>query len=40
MPTDVPQRPLVQRLFWFVALWSAGVAAVTLAGLAIRSMLG
>jgi hypothetical protein len=25
-----PQRPLAQRLLWFVALWLAGVGTVTL----------
>lgn len=29
----------VRRLLWFAALWLAGVAAVTLVGLAIRAVL-
>lgn len=35
-------RPMplwVRRLAWFVGLWAAGVAAVTLVGLAIRAVL-
>ncbi len=32
-------EPLRSRLGWFVALWAAGVAAVGLAGLAIRLVL-
>jgi hypothetical protein len=28
-----------KRLLWFVGLWAAGVAAVTLVGLAIRMVL-
>jgi preprotein translocase subunit Sss1 len=28
------------RMLWFVALWAAGVLAVTLVGFAIKLMLG
>jgi hypothetical protein len=31
-----PQRPLTQRLLWFVALWASGVATVTIVGFGIR----
>lgn len=31
---------LPKRLFWFIALWSAGVLAVGLVGLAIKLALG
>jgi hypothetical protein len=34
-----PQRPLATRLAWFVALWLAGVGAVALLALLIRSVL-
>lgn len=37
--TEVPQRPLWQRLLWFVALWAGGVAAVGVVGLLIRLVL-
>jgi len=30
------QRPLLQRLAWFVALWAGGVATVTILGYGIR----
>ena len=30
---------MLVRLLWFVALWVAGVAALALVGLAIRSLL-
>ena len=30
---------LARRLLWFVALWAAGVAAVTVVGLIIKLML-
>jgi hypothetical protein len=30
---------MLARLLWFVALWVAGVAALALVGLAIRSLL-
>ena len=40
---DPPQRPvrggLAMRLVWFAALWVAGVAAVGLLALLIRSAL-
>ena len=37
----VPQPPgsLATRLLWFAGLWLAGVAAVALVGLLIRSVL-
>jgi hypothetical protein len=31
--------PAARRLLWFVGLWAAGVAAVTLLGLGIRLVL-
>ena len=34
-----PEPPLAQRLLWFVALWLAGVLAVTAVGLLIRAVL-
>ena len=34
------ERPsLLKRLLWFVALWVAGVAAISIVGLAIKLML-
>jgi hypothetical protein len=30
------QRPLWQRLLWFVALWAGGVATVTIVSYGIR----
>jgi hypothetical protein len=30
------QRPLTQRLLWFIALWAGGVATVTIVGYGIR----
>jgi hypothetical protein len=30
MQIKPPQRPLAQRLLWFVALWLAGVGTVAL----------
>ena len=30
------QRPLWQRLLWFVALWAGGVATVAIVGYGIR----
>jgi len=35
MPGE-PQRPRASRLFWFAALWLAGVCAVGLVSLLIR----
>ncbi len=35
VPTQ-PQRPLLQRLLWFVALWAGGVATVATVGYGIR----
>jgi len=34
-----PQRPLATRLLWFAVLWLAGVCAVALLALLIRSVL-
>jgi uncharacterized protein DUF2474 len=34
-----PAPPLATRLFWFVTLWLAGVAAVGAVALAIRQLL-
>ena len=34
-PPEMP-RPLAQRLLWFVALWAAGVGAVSIVGYGIR----
>jgi hypothetical protein len=41
MPAEpsAPQRPLVSRLLWFVALWLLGVGAVGLLAMLIRSVL-
>jgi len=33
---DQPPRPLAQRLFWFVALWLAGVGTVAIISLVLR----
>lgn len=33
------RNPVGKRLIWFLALWLAGVGAVTLVGLAIRMFL-
>jgi hypothetical protein len=33
------ERPLYQRLLWFIGLWAGGVLTVTLIGLAIRAVL-
>ena len=33
---NATQRPLWQRLLWFVALWAGGVATVTIVGYGIR----
>jgi hypothetical protein len=33
------QHSLVHRLLWFVALWLAGVSALSAVGLLIRSVL-
>jgi hypothetical protein len=30
------ERPLGQRLMWFIALWAAGVGAVALLSLVLR----
>lgn len=34
-----PRSRLPMRLLWFIGLWLAGVAAVALVGLLIRSVL-
>ena len=41
MTTPPPggQAPLLQRLGWFVLLWLAGIAAIGLVALLIRSVL-
>jgi hypothetical protein len=36
MQIKPPERPLTQRLLWFVALWLAGVGTVTLISFALR----
>lgn len=33
------EKPLWQRLFWFVLLWACGVGAVAVIGLLIRLVL-
>lgn len=38
-PSPGNQLPLLQRIGWFVVLWLAGIAAVGLAALLIRSVL-
>ncbi|UYO44415.1 DUF2474 domain-containing protein [Rhodopseudomonas palustris] len=35
-----PKTPLPRRLLWFVALWLAGVGAVTLISLLLRLWIG
>lgn len=35
-----PPRSRVKRLGWFVALWAAGVLAVTVVAYAIRLVIG
>jgi len=34
--TSPPERPLAQRLLWFVALWLGGVGTVTLISYGLR----
>ena len=34
------EKGVVRRLLWFVGLWLAGVAAVSLVGLSIKLVLG
>lgn len=34
-----PPNSRIKRVLWFVALWLGGVAAVSLVGLVIRSVL-
>ena len=36
MQIKPPQRPLTQRLLWFVALWLAGVGTVVLVSFLLR----
>ncbi len=36
MPPDPGQRPLSQRLLWFVVLWLCGVGTVALVSFALR----
>ena len=36
MQDKSPQRPLAQRLLWFVALWLGGVGAVALVSFALK----
>jgi hypothetical protein len=38
--TDMQKGAIARRLLWFVGLWLAGVAAVSLVGLVIRMFLG
>ena len=35
-PAPETERPLAQRLLWFVALWAGGVATVAIVGYGIR----
>ena len=36
MPTEPNQRPLAQRLLWFVTLWLGGVGTVALISFGLR----
>jgi hypothetical protein len=36
MPPERPQRPLPERLLWFVLLWLAGVGTVALVSFGLR----
>jgi hypothetical protein len=36
---DATRPPLHRRLFWFVALWAAGVGTVALVAYALRGVL-
>ncbi len=36
MPITTEQRPVWQRLLWFVALWAGGVLTVAAIGYAIK----
>ena len=36
MQVKPPERPLAQRLIWFVALWLAGVGTVALVSFALK----
>ena len=40
MQIKPPERPLAQRLVWFVALWLAGVGAVALASIVLKLWIG
>lgn len=36
MPQNGPQKPLAQRLLWFVALWLAGIGALAIVAYTLR----
>jgi hypothetical protein len=36
MPRGESQRPLLQKLLWFVALWLLGVGTVTIVAYGLR----
>ncbi len=36
MTRDVPDRPLVQKLAWFIALWLLGVGTVAIVAYGLR----
>ena len=36
MQIKPPERPLAQRLLWFVALWLGGVGTVALVSMALK----
>ena len=40
MQVKEPQRPLAQRLLWFVVLWLGGVGTVTLISFALKLWIG
>jgi hypothetical protein len=40
MQIKPPERPLAQRLVWFVALWLAGIGAVALVSMALKLWIG
>ena len=40
MQIKPPERPLAQRLVWFVALWLAGVGAVALVSMVLKLWIG
>lgn len=37
--TDGVDQPLWKRLFWFAALWVAGVASIMVVAYALRSLI-